>query len=314
MPFLIVSGSARPVSDDPRQRFSRGGGDGAPYRAAIDLVVLNVVVNNASGGYVDDLRAGDFRVTEDGVPQTLTFFDHATVPISLVLLLDTSASMQSKLPHAQDAAVGFVRRLRPQDQAEVIRFDARVDLLQPFTNDIAQIERAIRKTTPGGNTSLYNAVYVALGDLHRVIAGGRDDVRRTAIIVLSDGEDTSSLLPFEDVLDSAKRSSAVIYSIGLRAETDLVPVTRGSSEAEFVLREFARQTGGRTVFTSRAPELNGVYDQIAAELRSQYTIGYVSSNPHNDGRWRRLDVRVDRPSATARTRPGYFAAPASHTR
>jgi len=282
-----------------------------PFRAGIDLVSLNVTVTDGTARYVTDLATDDFSVFEDGVKQDVTFFNHTNLPIALALLLDTSASMESKLPTAQEAAIGFAKKLRQQDLAEVVDFDSRVVVLQSFTSDLRELEQAIRKTSAGGSTSLYNAVYIALKDLKKVVAKRSDDIRRQAIIVLSDGEDTSSLLPFEEVLDLAKRSETAIYSIGLRAGESASTSTKGFREAEFVLRQFSQETGGRSFFPNQLSDLTNVYGQIADELSSQYTVGYISRNAKRDGSWRRVIVRVNKPNLTARTKQGYFA-PTSH--
>jgi Ca-activated chloride channel family protein len=278
-----------------------------PFRAGVDLVSLNVTVSDGTGKYITDLTAADFSVFEDGVKQDVTFFNRTNLPIALSLLLDTSASMDTKLPTAQEAAVGFAKRLRPQDLAEVVDFDSRVIVLQNFTNSASELEAAIKKTSAGGSTSLYNAVYIALKDLKKVVAKNADEIRRQAIVVLSDGEDTSSLLPFEEVLDLAKRSETAIYAIGLRAPDGPGTTTKGFKEAEFVLRQFAQETGARSFFPNQLSELSSVYGQISDELSSQYTVGYTSRNPKRDGSWRRVVVRVTRPSMTARTKLGYFA-------
>jgi Ca-activated chloride channel family protein len=277
------------------------------FRSGVELVSLNVTVSDASSRYVTDLQQDEFQVYEDGVKQDVTFFSRTNLPIALSLLMDTSASMEARLPTAQEAAIGFSRRLRSQDLAEVIDFDSRVTVLQPFTNSAAQLEQAIRRTSASGSTSLYNAVYIALRDLKKVIVKNVDEIRRQSIIVLSDGEDTSSLLPFEEVLDLAKRSETVIYTIGLRDNSEGAGKSRGFKEAEFVLRQLAQQTGGRPFFPSQVSELSSTYGQISDELSSQYTVGYTSKNGKHDGAWRRVVVRVARPSLTARTKQGYFA-------
>jgi Ca-activated chloride channel family protein len=282
-----------------------------PFRVGVDIVSLNVIVTEAGGRYVTDLAAEDFNVFEDGVKQDVTFFNKTNLPIALSLLLDTSASMDTKLATAQEAAIGFAKKLRPQDLAEVVDFDSRVVVLQAFTNSVGELEQAIRRTSAGGSTSLYNAVYIALKDLKKVVAKNVDEIRRQAIIVLSDGEDTSSLLPFEEVLDLAKRSETAIYSIGLRSNENSALATKGFKEAEFVLRQLSQETGGRSFFPNQLPELATVYGQIADELSSQYTVGYSSKNPKRDGSWRRVVVRVNRPSVIARTKQGYFA-PTTH--
>jgi Ca-activated chloride channel family protein len=289
------------------QTAGQANGQGPAFRAGVDLVSLNVTATDGSAKYVTDLGAEDFNIFEDGVQQKVTFFNRTKLPISLALLLDTSASMDTKLQKAQEAAIGFAKRLRPEDQAEVIDFDTRVIVLQNFTNNAAQLEQAIRRTSAGGATSLYNAVYIALKDLKKVVAKNAEEIRREAIIILSDGEDTSSLLSFEEVLDLAKRSETAIYSIGLRADDSPGTGTRGFKEAEFVLRQFAQETGGRSFFPNRVSDLAGVYEQISEELSSQYTIGYTSRNPRKDGSWRRLVVRINRPNIVARTKQGYFA-------
>jgi Ca-activated chloride channel family protein len=276
------------------------------FRAGVELVSLNVTVSEGTH-FLTDLEQENFSVFEDGVKQDVTFFNKTHLPIALSLLLDTSASMDQKLPTAQEAAIGFARRLREQDLAEVIDFDSRVVVLQNFTNSAKDLEQAIRRTAAGGSTSFYNAVYIALKDLKKVVAKNVEEIRRQAIVVLSDGEDTSSLLPFEEVLDLAKRSEVAIYTIGLRENDSTSSGSKLFREAEFVLRQLSQETGGRAFFPNHVNELAGVYEQISDELSSQYTVGYTSKNSRRDGAWRRVVVRVNRPNTTARTKQGYFA-------
>jgi Ca-activated chloride channel family protein len=282
-----------------------------PFRVGVELVSMNVTVTDGSQKYITDLSPEDFNVFEDGVKQEVTFFNKTNLPIALALLLDTSASMETKLPTAQEAAIGFAKKLRSQDLAEVIDFDSRVVVLQNFSNSVPELEQAIHKTSAGGSTSLYNAIYIALKDLKKIVAKNTEEIRRQAIVVLSDGEDTSSLLPFEEVLDLAKRSETAIYSIGLRTPDGPGATTKGFKEAEFVLRQFSQETGGRAFFPSALADLTNVYGQIADELSSQYTVGYTSRNAKRDGSWRRIVVRINRPNLTARTKLGYFA-PTAH--
>jgi Ca-activated chloride channel family protein len=284
---------------------TRAGAQSPSFRTGVDVVSLNVTVVDADSRYVTDLAQDEFVVFEDGVQQELTFFNHTNLPIALSLLLDTSASMEDKLATAQEAAVGFAKHLRGQDLASVIDFDSRVEILQSFTSDQATLEQAIRQTAAGGSTSLYNAIYISLKELKRVRAGSEDDIRRQAIVVLSDGEDTSSLMTFEEVLDLAKRSETAIYAIGLRSKDP--STSRGFKEAEFVLRQLAQETGGRAFFPTAAAELSGIYGQIAEELSSQYTLGYTSKNSRRDGMWRRVVVRLNRKDVTARAKQGYYA-------
>ena len=274
------------------------------FRAAVDIVSLNVTVTDGVNRYVTDLDEPDFQIYEDGVRQDVTFFSRREQPVALSLLLDSSASMEDKLATLQAAAGNFVRRMKPNDIAQVIDFDNRVDVPQTFTGSQPDLLAAIERLTSGGSTSLHNAIYVALKELRKVRAVTEQDVRRQALVVFSDGEDTSSLVSFDEVQDLAKRSETSIYAIALRG-SDVQQ--KGFREAEYVMRTLALETGGRSFFPAKIEDLNGVYGQIADELASQYTIGYTSKNPRRDGAWRRIDVRVTRPNATARAKRGYYA-------
>ena len=265
---------------------------------------LNVTVTDGMNRFITDLESTEFSVFEDGAKQEVTFFNRRQQPIALSLLLDTSASMEQHLPTLQIAAANFVRRLKPSDIAQVIDFDSHVEIRQAFTANHTDLEAAIQQTTAGGSTSLHNAIYIALRELRKVKAVTEEDVRRQALIVFSDGEDTSSLVSFDEVLDLAKHSETSIYTIALRGSDTQA---KGFREAEFVMRSLARETGGRAFFPVKIEDLAGIYAQIADELASRYTLGYTSSNPKRDGVWRRVVVQVSRPSLTARTKNGYYA-------
>jgi len=249
--------------------------DQPAFRTGVDLVSLNVTVTDGDDRYVTDIEEASFQLYEDGARQDVAFFRRTQLPIALALLIDTSASMTEKMSTAQQAAIGFAERLRDEDQASVIDFDSRVNILQDFTNSIDKLKAAIRRTSAGGSTSLYNAIYISLKELGKVGATTVDEIRRQAIVMLSDGEDTSSL--------------------------------GGFREADFVLRQLAQETGGRAFFPEQAEDLPAIYQRISDELSSQYALGYISKNPLQDGRWRRIVVRVDRPNVAARTKQGYYA-------
>jgi Ca-activated chloride channel homolog len=274
------------------------------FRAGVDIVSLNVTVSDAATHYITDLEEGDFLVFEDGIKQNITFFSRRQSPIALSLLLDSSASMEEHLPVLQQAATNFVHKLKSNDIAQVIDFDSRVEIRQGFTGNQAELDTAISQLAAGGSTSLHNAIYIALKELRKVRAVNEEDVRRQALIVFSDGEDTSSLVSFDEVLDLAKRSETSIYTIALRG-SDVQ--AKGFREAEFVMRTLAQETGGRAFFPAKIDDLNGVYTQIADELASQYTLGYTSANPRRDGAWRRIVVQLSRPNVTPRTKKGYYA-------
>ena len=274
------------------------------FKAAIDVVSLNVTAMDVTNHYVTDLDEKNFSVFEDGVKQDLSFFTRKQQPIALSLLLDSSASMEDKLPTLQVAASNFVHRLKPNDLAQVIDFDSRVEIRQGFTSKQSELDSAIQQTQAGGSTSLYNAVYIALKELAKTRAQGEEDVRRQALVLFSDGEDTSSLISFDEVLELAKRSETAIFTIALRgADTQ----SKGFHEAEFVMRQLAQETGGRAFFPAKIDDLNGVYAEIADELASQYTLGYSSKNSKRDGAFRRIVVQIDRANVSTRTKRGYYA-------
>src|SRR5688572_10267872 len=274
------------------------------FRAGVELVSLNVTVTDAQGRYITDLDQADFSVFEDGAKQELSFFNRTNLPIALSLLIDSSASMEQRMEHAQEAAIGFARKIRAQDMAQVVDFDSRVEIKLGFTSKIEELESAIRTTSAGGSTALHNAVYISLKELAKVKAKNPDEIRRQAIVVLSDGEDTSSLVSFAEVLELAKRSETAIYTIGLQPR-ETSPL-RGLREAEFVLRQLAQETGGRAFFAQKIEDLKDVYAKIADELSSQYSMGYASKNAKRDGAFRRLVVQIGRPNTTARTKRGYY--------
>ena len=275
------------------------------FRGGADIVLLNVTVTDSDGRFVSHLDKNDFQVFEDGALQEISNFTRDQQPIALSILLDTSTSMEKRLGVAQQAAVGFVGRLGPRDIAQIMAFNSRAETLLDFSGDRAALDTAILRTRAGGSTALYNAVYTALSDLKRVVARSPEEIRRQAIVLLSDGEDTSSLIDYDQVEESAKRSEVAVYTIGLRSKEDTPQ--HGFNEADFVLRTLAQDSGGRAFHVQDIAQLPAVYQQIADELANQYTMGYSSKNPKRDGAWRRIVVRVNRPAVNARTKSGYFA-------
>jgi Ca-activated chloride channel family protein len=276
------------------------------FEAGIEIIQLAVSVMDAHNRYVTGLREADFAVFEDGVRQELTLFNHDDIPISLVLMIDTSASMDEKLKEAQDAAVHFVRTLRPQDKARIMQFNDRPTILQDFTSEIPALETAVRRTESSGPTYLHNALYVALKDLAKEKKAG--ELRRRAIVMLSDGEDTGSLVTDEQVLELARVTEINIYSISLRSNRGSDRNRMSFSQAAHLLTAMARETGGQVYFPNSISELDSVYDRIAEELRTQYSLGYVSTNKRRDGRWRRVVVRTpERDDLQIRHKIGYYA-------
>ncbi len=298
--FTDAPATAVVVSETPTTTFKSG----------VDLVALNVVVIDAAQKLVTGLVSSDFAVFEDGVQQDVSFFGATSVPLDLAILLDTSASMSDKLKTAQQAAIGFVSTLHHDDRVSIIDIKDATKVLFPMGDDLAAARTAILSTSARGGTALYNGTYLALKEMTKLrrTAG---DVRRQAIVVLSDGDDTASLLSYDDVLELAKESGIAIYTISLRSKTDIFRASQSGhhfSQSDFGMKELAQETGAKAYFPTDITELAGVYASIAEELASQYAIGYTSKNPKKDGGYRRVIVRVNEPGVRTRTRNGYLAA------
>lgn len=297
-----ASGDIRPSSSSPSSVF----------RSGVDVVALNVVVTDRQQKFVNGLTADDFAVFEDGVPQDVSFFSATHVPLDLAILLDTSASMGDKMKDVQDAAVGFASSLREGDRAMIVDIKDATRILQPLTTDVKAATAAIESTKAKGGTGLYNGLYLTLEELakdRRTFT----DMRRQAIAVLSDGDDTTSLVSFEDVMDVAKRSGIAIYTITLCSPWAIQQAMQNGhryySQSEYAMKALAVETGGRSFFPMDIAELNGVYGSIADELANEYALGYTPKNGTPDGKYRRVTVQVmDHPGARTRTRAGYMAS------
>jgi Ca-activated chloride channel family protein len=282
-------------------------GTGVPvFKADVELVNVTVTITDGRSRFVTDLGERDFQVLEDGRPQDLTLFTHDRLPLSLSILLDTSQSMHGKLPEAQAAAVRLVNTLASEDEAQVIQFNEKARIVQDFTGDRVQLESAINGTRAAGSTALYNAVYIALKDLRA--RRKAEELRRMAIVVLSDGEDTASLVNDDQVLDLARTSGIAVYGISLGGPAPGSALQKDVGLPRYFFGALTRDTGGQAHFLTGIAQLAGVYDQVAEELRSQYGLGYFSSNAARDGRWRNIQVRLpSRPQLQVRHRTGYFA-------
>jgi Ca-activated chloride channel homolog len=271
------------------------------FRSRTDLVYLDVTVTDRGGRPVTGLQQDDFLVFEDGVAQDLQFFTSEPVPLDVAVVIDTSGSMRQQMPLVRTAAVGFVRALRAGDRGAMIEFGDVVRVPVDFTGDHDTLETAIGDLEARGATSLYDAVYVALHMLAQAPEAGA--VRRRSMVVLSDGNDTSSLNAFEDVLEAARRSNVSVFAVSLAA----TEYSQGA-DAEREMKRLAAESGGRWFRALHARELTDMYAAIIEELSHQYSLGYVSTNTRRDGSFRRIAVRINPiRNARARTRAGYVA-------
>jgi VWFA-related protein len=304
MKVLVVAIAFLLCCGDVRAQSTQG-----TFRSGVDLVSLNVIVTDAKEKFVTGLQQNDFTVFEDGIQQEVSFFAAANVPLDLAILLDTSSSMSDKMMTVQEAAIGFASHLREGDRISVIGINDSARTLHPLDGDVKGACEAIRHTTAGGGTALYNALYTTIKQMQKVHATD-GDFRRQAIAVLTDGDDTTSLVTFDDVLALAKQAGIAVYTIALKSPYPAIALTTQKyfSEAEFAMKSLALETGARSFFPTDITQLAGVYGLITDELSNQYAIGYTSNNPKQDGSFRRIMVRVDEPNVRTRTRSGYQVA------
>jgi len=275
------------------------------FSSTVDVVNLNVSVTDKHDRYITGLGATDFKVYEDGVPQQLCVFTQERLPISLAVLIDSSLSMTPNLPAVKAAAMRLVRALRPEDQAEIIQFNHRFSVVQDFTNDQRLLEAAVGSIRAEGATGVYNAIYLTLKDPR--FRGKADELTRQAVVVLTDGEDTSSLVSDDQVLQIARKSNVTIFTINLQQQRAASLDSDAPDRAAFFLSSLARETGGRSYSPSGLAQIDGVYDKIADELRTQYALGYVSSNPQQDGKWRHIAIQTTQSNLLLRHKEGYYA-------
>jgi Ca-activated chloride channel homolog len=269
-------------------------------RVNTDLVVLNITVKDKSGQYVPGLRLSDFTIFEDGKEvsaQLVSSFSLHESPFAAVVLLDTSGSMESRLSLARSAAIRFLDRLREEDVTAVYKFDSKVEQLQEFSTsrDLAPMAFGIRAR---GMTTLNDAIVNAAKAL-----SSRPE-KRKAIIILSDGVDTSSKASSDKAVESALAIGASIYAVDMSASGG---PGFNSQQSAAVLKSFAEKSGGRFVATPGGPALRDAFASIAEELGHQYTIAYRPLNLVRDGKWRKLDVKVSRSDLVVRTREAYRA-------
>jgi Ca-activated chloride channel family protein len=260
------------------------------------IVVLNATITDSDGKPVTGLQKDRFSVFENGVQQKIEYFSAEETPFAAVILLDTSGSMEERVSMARAAAIRFLAGLRESDMAAIYRFDSKVALVQDFS-EMRDIDDRVFDLRSGGMTVLNDAIFKAAEELAK-----RPEKRR-AIIVLSDGEDTSSGRGAESALKAALGANASIYTV------DMSAADGGGRRVQNVgvLKNFAEKTGGRFVATPGGVAMRDAFEQIVAELGTLYTIAYEPSNTAKDGKWRAIELRVARKNLYIRTRKGYNA-------
>lgn len=290
------SAPARPAAPPPPLPSD---GD-APLIINTDLVTVNVTVTDRDGRHVGGLDKSAFAVTDDGVPQEISFFSDADTPVSLVVILDTSGSMSGdKIARAREALARFVETSHRGDEYFLISFSERARLLLDGTRDADAVLDRFTSLQPRGETALYDAAYLGV---EKVTRGSR---ARRAILLITDGNDTCSRHSFKELRRSLQESDAVLYAVGVLGAPG-AEARRGRS----TLKELASVTGGEAFFPDSAAGMIEAFDRIALELRHQYSIGYRPSDLAGDSRWHRIKIKVTPPDGArlrVRSRAGFFA-------
>jgi VWFA-related protein len=282
--------------------------DQETLKVDVELVNVPFTVTDRSGRFVRGLTAKDFTVQEDGRRQQIRNFAHENeLPLTLALLIDTSPSVRPVFEEEKATAEAFLETImRPKDLALIIGFDRSVTLVQDYTENIKSLKNAIDDLEIGGGTSVYDAVYLASKEKLESEAG------RKAIILISDGDDTTSKMKFNDALTAAHLGDTVIYAISNSVRSSFPYGRRNRSgfggEDIGTLRKFSSETGGATFVVNNQNTFARIFDQIAQELRSQYSLGYTSTNTARDGKFRQIKIIPRDSSYTVRARRGYYAA------
>ena len=299
---------------EPERKESDADEDAIVLKAA--LVNLNVSVTNRSGVALANLKKEDFDVAENSVPQKIEFFQPTTAPFNLVLALDLSGSIKDKLDVVKSAALRFVDVLGPQDKVAVVTFTDEIRVVSQLTGDREELKRRIKAVDRSqGGTAFYEALWFALMDTLRGTRG-----QRNAIVVMTDGVDSSldrynpmqSRVSYNQLARRLEESDVMVFPIYLDTEYEEV-FERGNSSSEAYaiardqLERIGELTGGQTFKAEKVGDLSGVYKQVAAAIRTVYSVGYYPTNPERDGTYRRVRVGVNRADAAVRTRKGYYA-------
>jgi len=278
-------------------------GQDSRIRVDVNLVVLHTTVLDDRGRFADGLKQENFRVLEDKVEQKLSVFKREDIPVSMGLVIDNSGSMRDKRPRVNQAAITLVEASNPQDEAFVVNFndDFYLDLDKDFTNSIPELKEALERIDSRGSTALYDAI---IGSLDHVKKGNKD---KKVLLVVTDGEDNTSHNSLEKTIREIQKTNTVIYTIGLLSEES----KKNAKRAKRALEQIAQASGGLAYFPENVEDVHSICEQVAHDIRNQYTLAYYPTNIKRDGTFRSVQVEVIPPRGrgklVARTRNGYYA-------
>lgn len=282
-------------------------------RINTEIVTLTATVTDKNGRYRADLKRGDFTVYENGAEQKLEYFNTGDrVPMSLGIVFDTSGSMEDKIEGVRDAVEHFVKSVAPGDEIFLVRFSDDPDIVQDFTDDKKRILQAVENLNPRGGTALYDAILLGL----QKITGGKH--RKRALLLLTDGNDTASSTTFQDITSLARKSEVIVYGLGIghgkegNVHSGIFDSRVKDTVDMRTLRALADSTGGNAYFLENAHEgvrdlIDEAAEEVASELKQQYTLGYYPTDKSDNGAFRQIIVEVSDKSLRVRTKRGYYA-------
>jgi Ca-activated chloride channel family protein len=278
---------------------------GAIFHADTRLVVCHTTVVDKSGHFMTDLPESAFTVYENGVKQPIKSFKREDVPVSMGLIIDNSGSMRDKRPKVAAAALALVKASNKDDEVFVVNFNDEAFLDLPhgkdFTNNVNEMEEALTRIDSRGGTAMRDAIRMSID--HVKEKGHRD---KKVLVVVTDGNDNSSVISLENLVKASQQSEVLIYSVGLLSDEE----HREAARAKRALQELATATGGEAFFPKELSETDRIAQQVARDIRSQYTIQYTPTNQSMDGTFRQIKITVNASGhPTVRTRSGYYATP-----
>jgi Ca-activated chloride channel homolog len=265
----------------------------------VDLTELHVTVTDERDRPVGNLSQEHFHVFEDLKEQKISLFKHEDIALSLGLVIDNSRSIEPNKKRLDVAALSFVQRGNPDDETFVVHFDDRAKLTHDFTDSIPELERTLASIRPFGQTAIYDALILAADHMAKA------KHTKKAILLITDGVDNSSRNSIDAAIEAAKRAGVTVYTVGLLSAQD-------ESKAGETLNRLAETSGGRAFFPDTVDNARSAMERVARDLREQYLLGYVSSNPRN-GAWRSVRIEISPPvglpptsKLTANYRRGYY--------
>ena len=280
------------------------------FRAEVELVNFGVTVTDRRGNFITDLNPGDFEILEEGERQALRLFARGDTTVGTLrgdaegerqelhvgLLFDTSGSMGEDLKLSRSAAIRFLNMLPDADDMTLVDFDTEVRVAKYGQADFPRLVERIRNRKPDGWTALYDALGVFLDGAHY-------DRGRKILVLYTDGGDTRSRVTFSEVMEFVRAADVTVYAIGLLEHQS----SSVKAEQRMRLQQISEATGGEAFFPFSMKDVESAYEKILAQIRAQYSLGYISTNTKTDGQWRKVEISVTRPDLRIRARKGYFA-------